>query len=224
MINNFTWAVYGKYLFSVNRKPAYSQMYWVSTRATIGLSMIRTPIHLTPASRMFLLRAIGCSVKPHARQGVDRGLTLIELLVVIVILGLLAAIATPPMFNNIERARVAATASEMKSFADGIYSYALLTGAYPNDSHNAIPPGTDGYINTTAFLTVTPLGGNYNWEGPDTYPYAGVSLFNSPADNRILLLLDETLDDGNLAGGNFRLGTNGRPTLIVEECASSPLC
>lgn len=190
--------------------------------------MILFDTHSLSSNSHLILRTMQLPSKIRPCRQATNGFTLIELLAVTVVLGVLSAVAVPVLANNIERARVAATASEMKSFADGIYTYALLTGAYPNDSHNAIPPGTEGYINDVAFLQDAPIGGRYNWEGTNSiYDYVGVALDNSPAPNNVLVMLDEALDDGNLTSGRFRNdGPSGRPTLIVEECGTglAPAC
>ena len=67
------------------------------------------------------------------------------------------------------------------------------------------------------WLDPTPLGGNYNWEGPDNYPYAGVAILGATADVGTMEILDAKLDDGDLATGSFRLTPNGRYTYIFDE-------
>ena len=162
-----------------------------------------------------------------SREG-SSGFTLIELLVVLVVIGVLTAIAIPTMANNVDRARMAAAVSEMKSFADGIYHFALLNGAYPADNHEEVPAGTDGYINGTAFLEDTPLGGRYNFDYFSGGDYVGISIssFDFPLETRERL---DSLVDGevNLASGVFIDSGHSptRPTFLIERCNDgSGLC
>ena len=145
------------------------------------------------------------------------GFTLLELIVSVVIMAILTSLGLPSYMQYLEQAKATAVASELRSFAVGVESYVILEGAYPDDSHDAIPPGTEDFIDATAFLRPTRLGGRYNWEGPNNYPYAGISIFNSSQPQHVFEQLDDILDDGNLQTGQFRLGTSGRPTYILDE-------
>jgi prepilin-type N-terminal cleavage/methylation domain-containing protein len=148
----------------------------------------------------------------------ERGFTLIELMIVVVIIGVITSIALPNFARMIHNAKVGRTASEMRSISEAFVAYYASTGQYPPDSHDTLPPGMDEYLNPLLWSTKTPIGGHYNWEGPDSYPYAGLSIFPPEAVSQgDREMLDAMLDDGDLAQGRFRIGTNGRPTLIIEE-------
>ncbi len=147
------------------------------------------------------------------------GFTLIELLIVVGIIGALAAIAIPAFASYRDRAQVANLASDLRNFGTAFHSYAAEHGEFPNDSHIVLPPGAgmEEVIDVNLWLSTTPLGGNYNWEGPDNYPYAGIALLGVTASVSTVQSLDRILDDGNLATGTFRQTPNGRYTYILEE-------
>jgi prepilin-type N-terminal cleavage/methylation domain-containing protein len=170
-------------------------------------------VHLADRGRNLLL--IAARIRERKRQ---QGFTLIELMLVIVIIGVLAGITLPNYFRLVRNAKVGRTASEMRSLSKGFVAYYVSYGQFPPDSHLTLPTGMDQYINPSIWANETPIGGHYNWEGPDSYPYAGLSIY--PAADVPLAerqRLDQILDDGDLSQGKFRNGTNGRPTLIIDE-------
>ncbi len=152
-----------------------------------------------------------------------QGFTLIELMIVVAVIGILAAIAVPNFMAYRERANVATVIANLKTFGDAFGTYAIYNDDFPPDSHLPppyhLPPGAgmEEYLNEKTWAAPTPLGGFYNWEGPDNYPYAGISLFNTTAPLRVIEMLDRLLDDGDLTTGNFRETPNGRYTYILQE-------
>ena len=153
----------------------------------------------------------------------SHGFTLIELMIVIAIIGILVSIAVPKFISYRERASIAVMASDLKTFQKAFVTYCLVNGDFPNDCHLPLPyhlppgSGMENYLDPIRWSTSPFLGGNYNWDGPDNYPYAGIALFNTTATISQLQALDAKLDDGDLSQGKFRQTSNGRYTLILNE-------
>jgi type IV pilus assembly protein PilA len=157
------------------------------------------------------------------RQQASSGFTLIELLVVVAIIGIIATVALVAFEGTILKARVASMATDLRTFEVGFVAYQTDEGSFPPDSHldapYHLPPGAgmEEYLPVNVWARETPLGGNYNWEGPNNYPYAGIALWSTPAPPSALAMLDDKLDDGDLSQGRFRLTPNGRYTWIIDE-------
>src|SRR5215475_3435364 len=65
-------------------------------------------------------------------RSTSAGFTLLELLVVLVILGLLAAIATPQVMKYLSRARTQSAALQIHNLASALDLYRLDIGRYPS--------------------------------------------------------------------------------------------
>ena len=147
------------------------------------------------------------------------GFTLVEIMIVVAIIGVLSLLAFPALTRASMRGKAAKDANNLRVFGEAVQMYAMDYGTYPSDSHNVIPdgPGILDYIDQSKWDAGPALGGNYNWEGPDNYPYAGIAIFEPTMPLSAIVMLDEMLDDGNLSLGIFRQTPNGRYTYIVEE-------
>ena len=62
------------------------------------------------------------------------GFTLVELLVVIAIIGILAVVAVPSLFKNIEKGKVAELESDISAIRSAALSYYAAEGTYPNQT------------------------------------------------------------------------------------------
>lgn len=147
-------------------------------------------------------------------QSQQSGFTLLELLIVVTIIGVLSAVALPAYRDYVFRAKLSEMILQLDNMADRIRLYEIETGQYPNDTH-IVPPAEVPM--PYYWYDETLLGGNYNWEGPDGYPYAGISILGATAELKHIQYFDRVLDDGNLATGAFRETPNGRYTYILDE-------
>ena len=145
----------------------------------------------------------------------ENGFSLLELMITLAVIALLAMVALPSYQQYQCKGEISEMVGPLLAMADKIRVYRLKNGNYPNDTAGA-PTGIDmgNYWNQT-----TELGGNWNWEGPDVFPYAGIAISSHTASTAELEMLDRMIDDGDITTGQFRLGANnnGRPTYIIED-------
>lgn len=83
----------------------------------------------------------------HTRQ---RGFTIIELLIVMAILGMLAVMVAPNLFNQADSARRDAVLSQISSLGSALDAYRLDMGQYPES--------LDGLLRNSS--------GRASWNGP----------------------------------------------------------
>lgn len=143
-----------------------------------------------------------------------RGFTLIELMITVAVVGIMAAIALPSYQSYMQKAGYGEGAARLVAMGDQIRQYHAKYGRYPNDSHIVEPPGVDM---PDYWQQATPLGGSWNWEGPDRYTYAGIAILDHTADADELAMFDAIIDDGDMDTGMFRWGSNRRPVYIIED-------
>lgn len=65
------------------------------------------------------------------RKKNNRGFTLIELLIVMIILGLIASLVAPKMFNKVSSAKTGTARSQIELLGTALDAYRLDNGAYP---------------------------------------------------------------------------------------------
>lgn len=143
------------------------------------------------------------------------GFTLVEIMIVVVIIGLLAAIAIPAFARVRAQSQISAFANDMRIGGAAFETYAMETGGWPPDGSGDVPAAMDGYLNLAKFNGPTPLGGSWDWDRGVFGVTAGLSVRNPTVDATTMLLVDQQIDDGNLATGDFRARTDGY-ILVLE--------
>jgi type II secretory pathway pseudopilin PulG len=173
-------------------------------------------------------RLLGRRDIPRSTSGVG----LVELMVVVTIISMIM-LAAVPTYNQIQRkARASTVVNDFKVFAAAFQAYAHETGSWPVESSvGVVPAGINSTtINTQAWTRVTPMGGQFDWDFNQVHPggtspggrWRAAIAINSSAttnvilDEELLRLIDQSLDDGELTTGSFRLGGDGGPLFILE--------
>lgn len=98
-----------------------------------------------------------------------RGFTLVEIMIVVMIVGLLAAIAMPGFSKAREITQMTAAINDLRVFAGAFEMYSMENGAWPADRNpGQFPPEMEEYMDRDSFTSRTPIGGQYDWDPPES--------------------------------------------------------
>ena len=162
----------------------------------------------------------------------NKGFTLVELLVVIAIIGILAVVAVPALFKNIEKGKVAELESDISAIRSAALSYYADKGTYPNEvvkkSSTETTITTVGNLLSKEIESLSnPFDANYI-VGNVTETGAQVSAPDSPAapPDELTLIIETTklssdgfdklkTDLGNIVEGELGSYTSGQDIEIT---------
>lgn len=142
------------------------------------------------------------------------GFTLVELVVVVLILGILAAVAVPKVWNESHEVKLIATVQTIHAVQDAAEMHYAETGEWPADAtHGRCPPSLRPYLQRDLFKTPPPIGGLYDW----SYGWAGAPFratmsvtWYGKFPRADCAEIDRLYDDGDGGTGGIRFtGSNG---------------
>jgi general secretion pathway protein G len=105
----------------------------------------------------------------------QRGFTLIEIMVVVVIIGILATLVAPKVFDKPDQARVVKARTDIKAIMSALNLYRLDHFKYPTADEGlqalVTPPESAGTAPATSYLDKAPVD---PWQNPYQYLNPGV--------------------------------------------------
>lgn len=147
-------------------------------------------------------------------------------MVVVVVIGLLAAAAVPGYRRITMRSKATATVNDVRAFTASFTAHNMQNGAWPAEEDPQIIPAAIAGSLPAVFARPTPIGGVYDWDhdvSPNGfYTKAAITIVsanghNMTDDAELVEMIDEMMDDGNLATGNVRLGSANTLVFIIEQ-------
>lgn len=97
------------------------------------------------------------------------GFSLIEVLIVIAIIGILSSVVIASLMTTRDKARLAETKSEMKSFRNALQLYRNDHGEYPDDVTRSVPPDLmDTYLTEDFWPGGSWPDTTYDWDAWNT--------------------------------------------------------
>ena len=117
----------------------------------------------------------------------NKGFTLVELLVVIAIIGILAVVAVPALFKNIEKGKVAELESDISAIRSAALSYYAENSEYPGTNPITESTTISGTTDTDKILKeVESLG----------FPFKGSYTLTGTEPGKALLTIDLSSNSG----------------------------
>ena len=152
------------------------------------------------------------------------GFTLLEIMLVVAIIGLLTVLAIPYFMKHRMRVENITFMDQQRILLASLDRQAITEGNYPPDSPVAtMPANLSEYMpRNIHWDKKTPIGGYWDWDNNNNPPtsshiYAGLVVNNPNRTTLQMKEIDEKLDDGNLATGNFRRHENGYIFIALDK-------
>ena len=143
---------------------------------------------------------------------------MVELMIVMAIIADLCVIAVPSFYRARRTTQNARLTSDLRVMAEGFEMYAAENLKYPPDADvSVIPKGMTQYLRLTGFESQNSLGGLWDYDADTGYAKAAICIV-LPVDADPIQMedIDERIDNGVLATGQFRERSPRRFAYIIE--------
>jgi prepilin-type N-terminal cleavage/methylation domain-containing protein len=147
------------------------------------------------------------------------GFTMVELVVVILVIAIISSIALVRMTGTSDTAKINATITHAQMINNIAEMRKAELGRWPNDVNSGVFPSDFGNrVRRDAFVNETPLGGQWDWNGPGTsLPYFGISIkfsIGDPVPTALIQQLDQIYDDNDLTTGKIIVALRNGSTFV----------
>jgi prepilin-type N-terminal cleavage/methylation domain-containing protein len=131
--------------------------------------------------------------------------TLVEIMIVVAIIGLLAAIAIPSFQKARHQSFRSAYINDLRTLVSAFELYRFEhQGRYPASAGLGVqPPEIIPYMQRFDW-TVTPLGGQWQWDAGSGGSNATLSISGTIWTDPDMTEIDLSIDDGNLLTGHYQ--------------------
>lgn len=148
-------------------------------------------------------------------QSDKQGFSLVEILITVMIIGILAALAFPALKKARHRSLATQLSNNFRVYAAAFQVYSTEHGVWPDDTSPGVTPAElEGQLPN--FSEATRQGGVWDWDNGVAGIVAGVSLHQNGIEPQVIQRIDEIMDDGDLASGQFQ-NKGGFITYILEH-------
>lgn len=125
----------------------------------------------------------------------EQGFTLIEILIAVVIIGILASLIGPSLFNNVSDAKQEAARNQLDVFKLALDDYRLDTGDYPTTQQGLealtekpttppVPENWSGPYLDHHQVPLDPWGNKYHYQYPPQHRQYKYDLYSYGKDNK----------------------------------------
>lgn len=128
-------------------------------------------------------------------------------MIAVVIIGLLTTFAIPAVVKVFGKSKTTRFINDLKIVSNAFEYFNFERGYYPPDAGaGQMPEGMKGYLRDFPWGLTTCIGGNWDWQNDETVA-GGIAVQDHNLSEDLLSTIDEKLDDGDLADGNFTANT-----------------